>query len=312
MRNLLLILLIQLITQPIIAQNCMTGNNLSTPAVSYKNALTGTPLDGSKAFFYNWSNGTFLSADLPNYDNIVMHNSIPDGVTIDFNSDGDLICIQTWGGITPAIFRQDFATNTITNIGNVTGIQNTVVGTPVSVALAWDAAYGNLYLLHVNFSVWGSSLSFLYSININTNIATLINQIPGVDACMTLAFNPHDRMLYTIDFYSNQLVKVNPENASSTFIGTLPFTNSDGAFCESDFNDITGELIASIRDETHPNTNIWNIDITDASATLDAVIPNCQLSLAINSTTKPVPFKWYYFLLVFIIPIAIIIRKRLF
>jgi hypothetical protein len=249
---------------------------------------------------------------LPDYSNIVSHNSTPAGIALDFISDGDLICIQSWGGITPALFRQDFATNTLTNIGNVTGIQNAVVGIPVSVALAWDAAYGNLYLLHVNFLDWGSSRSYLYSINISTNAATLINQIPGVDACMTLAFNPHDRMLYTIDFYSNQLVKVNPENASSTFIGTLPFTNSDGAFCESDFNDMTGELIASIRDETIPNTNIWNIDITDASASLDAVIPNCQLSIAINSTTKPVPFKWYYFLLVFIIPIALIVRKRLF
>jgi hypothetical protein len=295
-----------------IAQNCLTGKNLTTPTVSYNPALSGIPLNGSKAYFYNWSNGDFLSADLPDYNNIVSHNSSPVGIALDFISDGDLICLQTWGGITPIFFRQDFATNTFTNIGTVTGIQNAVIGNPVSTAIAWDAAYSNLYLLHVNFLDWGSSRSYLYSINITTLAATLINQIPDVGACMTLAFNPHDRMLYTIDFYSNQLVKVNPEDANSTLIGTLPFTNSDGAFCESDFNDLTGELVASIRDQSLPNTNIWNIDITDASATLNAVIPNCQLSIAINSTTKPVPFNWFYCLLVFLIPGVLIARKQLF
>jgi len=248
---------------------------------------------------------------LPDYDNIESHNSIPGRIALDFISNGDMICIQTWGGTAPTIYRQDFATNTLTNIGTVTGIQNAVVGSPVSVALAWDAAYGNLYLLHVNFLAWGLNHSYLYSVNIATNKATLIDEIPDVDACMTLAFNPNDRMLYTIDFNSNQLIKVNPENASSTVIGTLPFTNNDGAFCESDFNDLTGELIASIRDQTLPNTNIWNIDFTDASATLDAVIPNCQLSIAINTTTKPVPFNWYYCLLIFLIPAILTVRKRL-
>jgi hypothetical protein len=274
---------------------------------TYPKSLTGIPLDGTKAFAYDFPANNFLSMDLPGYGNVLSYNVGTSMGGVDFDSNGDLYGISPYGG-TINLYKQDFATNTFTNLGAVTG------GLPYEyfVGLAWDKQTNTMYCLQ---STWNTSGS-LYKIDLSTRVATLIGTINGMTNGEAIAFNSQDRMLYAFNFQPTftQLLKINPTTATATIVGTttafLNYTN--GWFSDCDFNDNTGELIYGLLDSGSGNSNIWSIDPSNCNTTLKATIPGTQLLMAINTNAESVPFKWYYFLLVFIIPIALIIRKRLF
>jgi hypothetical protein len=275
----------------------------TTPASNQ--ALSGIPLDGTKAYSYDYYSTYFLSMDLPLFDNISSYNySYPMQFGgLDFNNKGDLICITTWS---PSLFIQDYKTSTISYLGNVSGISLDDYS-----GLAWDGTNEIMYGIGFNWSgSFGINSSTLFAINLNTLSATVIGVIPGVDVCLSLAFDANNNQLYTIDLNNGNLIRINPANASSTVVGNTGLPRFE-VFLESDFNDLNSNLILSMVTPSN-NSNIWKVNPNDASLTLLATVPGTMLLTAINTLSSPVPVKWYYFLLVFFIPIALIVLKRLF
>jgi hypothetical protein len=177
--------------------------------------------------------------------------------------------------------------------------------------LAYDATNDIMYGIGFNWSgSFGANTSFLFKINPQTLTATTIAAIPGADVCLSLAYDDVNKVLYTVDFNTGNLIRLNPLNASPTVVGNIGYSQYQ-VFIEGDFNDFTGELILSIVDQSY-NTNIFKVNPLNANKTLITTVPNTELLIAINTSSNPVPLKWYYFLLVFLIPIALIVRKRLF
>lgn len=273
---------------------------------TYPKSLAGISMDGTKAYAYDFTANDFISMDLPGYSNVLSFNNGDYMGGVDFDSNGDLYGITPGGG-TIYLYKEDFGTSTFTNLGTVTGLPSQYF-----VGLAWDKQTSTMYCLQ---SSWGSSGS-LYRIDLSTRVATLIGTITGMTNGEALAFNSNDRMLYAFNFQPTltQLLKIDPTTAAASVAGTTTaFLNYDyGWFADCDFNDNTGELIYGLFDYNSSNTNIWSIDPSNCNTTLKATINGTQLVIAINTNGKPVPLKWYYFLLVFMIPIALIVRKRLF
>jgi hypothetical protein len=275
----------------------------STTPVS-NHALSGIPLDGTKAYSYDYFSTYFLSMDLPGFNNILSYNQSGTMLGgLDFNNNGDLIGINTWS---PTLFIQDYQTSSLSLLGTLSGISLDDYS-----GLAWDAK--NQIMYGIGFKWYGSfgiNSSTLFAINLTTLTATIIGVIPVVDVCLSLAYDAKNNQLYTIDLSNGNLIRINPANASSTIIGNTGLPSIQ-VFLESDFNDQNGDLILSMVTPSN-NSNIWKVNPNNANLTLQATVPGAMLLTAINTASSPVPVKWYFFLLVFIIPIAIIIRKRLF
>ncbi|NLU39153.1 MAG: hypothetical protein GXX78_09730 [Bacteroidales bacterium] len=274
-------------------------------ASSITPTLDGVSLDGTKMYAYDFLSYYFLSLDLPGYNNMTYVNS--SSVYIggaDFDNEGNLYCIQASSNV---LYKEDLETGTFTSLGTITGIPTSFL-----VGLAYDNQTGTMYCLQ---TYWGTSGS-LYTIDLNTLTATLVGTITGMTNGEGLAFNAEDRMLYGFNFQSaqSQLLKINPATAAATVVGTTTsFLNyASGWFGDCDFNDETGELIFSTFDGSTTTTTIWSIDASNCTAASVGTVSNAQLVLAINTTGKPVPVKGYYFILVFLIPIGIIIRRRFF
>jgi DNA-binding beta-propeller fold protein YncE len=268
-------------------------------------SLKGISLDGTKLYGYNFFNYYFSSLDLPDCNNLTP--LVLDTVYIggdDFDNQGDLYCTV---GANNLLYKVDFLTGTVDSLGMISGIPSYYL-----VGLAYDNQTGTMYCLQ---SYWGTSGS-LYKIDLTTLAATLIGNITGMTNGEGLAFNPNDRMLYAMDFKSSQsnLLKINPATASATVVGsTTSFLNyTYGWFADLDFDDETGELIYSSYDSDSSTSSIWSINASNCSATLKGTVPNAQLVLAVNTNGKAVPVKWYYILLVFMIPAVIIVYRKLF
>ena len=265
--------------------------------------LSAVSLDGTKVYAYNFINYYYSSLDLPGYNNLTSVNYSESYVGgVDFDNEGNMYAITANGG---NLWIEDFETGSITNLGTVAGIPTNYL-----VGLAFDNQTGKLYYMQCD---WGSAGN-LYSIDISTMTATLIGSLAGMPNCEGIAFNASDRMLYGFNFQSaqTQLYKINPSTAATTLVGTttsfLNYTN--GWFGDCDFNDLNGELIYSTFDDNTTVSTIWSIDVSNFTPTLEATVSNAQLVLAVNTNGKPVHVKWYYFILVFLIPVGIIIRRR--
>jgi hypothetical protein len=290
------------------------GLTTSKPLPAINNltpVLQGIPLTGGRAYCCSWT-GSFLSYDLPLFNNQILYNSGLNG-QVDFNKDGDMVVIESMG-VAPRLYLQDFNTSSYTLIGTISGYNAvTYNGAAFTVGLAINTLTDRYYSLVIDYNGWGNCSSYLFEINPVTLVATLIGKIPNVDACMTLAYSGRNDALYTIDFTYNKLVKVNPQNANSTTVGSISFSNQpNGYFCESDFDDATNELYVSLFNDNVSGTQIHMMNIKNASSTVVQTIPIVQLSMAINSSTTPVPIKWYFVFLLFLIPAIIIIYRKLF
>jgi hypothetical protein len=282
------------------SQTPFPGSTSSAPK-----ALGSVVLDGTNLYGYNFFPGTFVTVDLPGYNNLAVVNSFSNPIGgVDFDNEGNLYCIGTSSNV---LYKEDFETGTVTSLGTITGLPSSS-----HTGLAYDNQSGTMYCLQI---LWGTSGN-LYTIDLTTLTATFVGAITGMTNGLALAFNSKDGMLYAFNFQpsQSQLLKINPKTAAATVVGsTSSFLNyTDGYFGDCEFNDLTGELIFSTYDDGTTSTTIWSIDASNCNATAKATIPNVQLVLSINTASKPVPLKWYYFILVFLIPMGIVIRKRFF
>lgn len=239
------------------------------------------PMDGTKLYAFNFYDNNFLSLDLPGYTNrtsLLNFSHYPGGV--DFDESGDLYVIRA---TSPILYKVDFDTATVTELGTVIGLPSQYL-----VGLAYDAQNHTMYCLQ---SSWGTSGS-LYTIDLTNLTATLIGTITGMTHGESLAFNLQDHMLYAYDFKPDQsdLLRINPATASAIVVGsTTAFLNyTYGWFGDSDFNDLTGELIFSTFNPGESRSSIWSIDASNSNATLVSTQDNAQLVLSINTNSVPI------------------------
>jgi len=280
------------------------GSTMPVPASHpvFEQSLAGVPLSGTKAYGYDVFSNLFLSMDLPGFDHLMAHNSGPGpyGITcLDFDSQGDL-----WGFDGISLYKQDFNSNTMTSAGSVSGLSFYVCS-----GMAWDADREVMFLIAFNWLGFGLSQSYLYAINLTTHSANLIGTIPGVDACLSLAYSASEDRLYTVDFNNGNLVRINPNSAASEVAGNIGYYQYQPYF-ESDFNDFTGELILSLVNSTFTETTIYRVNTSNGQLTALNTIPGTMFLLAINTISNPVPVKGYYFLLLFLLPALLLIGKR--
>ncbi len=295
-------------------------NNTNTP--KNPSGLTGVNMDGSRIYGYNWMTHYFTSYRLPDFDNPLDYNQINYNYYIcgDFTGDGDYLFVYNWDyPLSPnrIVYKEDFSTGTVTQVGNITGIPFS--NEPYYWGMAWDNANGNLYVLVFDYDGdWDNTTSYIYKIDLNSFVATLVGQIttpePGI--CFTLAYSLADQNLYTILIdvgsfeFESTLLKINPSTGVTSVISDLGINSSYIFPMESDFNDMTGRLIYSAIDQLNFNTNIYNINPLSGSNFIAGTIEDEFISgIAVNTLT-PVPLKWHFFMFVFLIPIAIIIFRR--
>lgn len=296
-------------------------NHQNTP--NNPSGLAGVNMDGSRIYGYNLLSGYFTSYRLPDLDNPLDYNQINYGYYIsgDFTGDGDYLYVINYDFSLNAdriLYKEDFSTGTVTQLGTITGIPFSA-SYPYYWGMAWDNANGNLYVLVFNYNgTWDNTSSYIYKIDLNSFAATLICQIttpePGI--CFTLAYSLADENLYTVfidddgTFLESTLLRINPSTGVTSVVSGLGITDYYIFPTESDFNDMTGKLIYFAMDQMNFRSNVYNINPLNGNCILAGTIEDEFISgIAVNTLT-PVPLKWYYFMLVFLIPIAIIIFRR--
>ena len=84
------------------------------------------------------------------------------------------------------------------------------------------------------------SASSLYTIDKNTGAATLIGTITNAPCVINLAIDPAGQWLYAVDIVNDNLVRIDPNNAAGTVVGSVGI-NANYAQ-GMDFDDFTGTL----------------------------------------------------------------------
>lgn len=328
MKKLLFSLVAVLIIISANAQNPIIGNFPIPPNPSPStnpSGLTGVNMDGSRVYGYNPNTRYFTSYRLPNFVDPLDYNQLLYDYYIsgDFNSDGDYLFFYNYdfsivNSFNRILHKEDFTTGTITQVGNITGIPNTS-NYAYHFGMAVDNVNGNLYTLVFDYDgIWSNSVSYIYKIDLNSFTYTLVSQInnPTPGYCLTLAYNNTDNSLYTILYgeVTNNctLLRVNPSTGVTTTVSSNLGITAWNFPSGMDYSNLSGDLILSTYNGS--GTNIFNINPTTGSCTLTKNLNGVFLSgIAVNNNPSSVPLKWYYFMLVFLIPIGIIIlRKKLY
>lgn len=114
---------------------------------------------------------------------------------------------------------------------------------------------GNGYVMTTNY--------YLYSLNLTDGGITYIGDT--ATDCYAMAFNPVDDKLYCIDYITNNLVRIDPTDASVTILtdgGALPAAVSSMQFTE------TGDLLMQVEANGSDGPSLWRShghDLTTAA-----------------------------------------------
>ena len=132
----------------------------------------------------------------------------------------------------------DYPANTLSTVDTTTAAV-TLIGScaPISGHL-WTGMTGATDGTPYAASTDGST-SYLYTINPNTGVPTMVGQITNAPAIIDIAINAAGEM-YGVDIANNMLVEINPATGAGTVVGSIGF---DASYAQGmDFEDISGIL----------------------------------------------------------------------
>jgi hypothetical protein len=173
-------------------------------------------LRGSTGYAFNLTDYSFISfntGDPSNMTTICPTNVFPFGGTFDAIHTDFMYVLDI---MDKHLKKVDIATGNVTFIGPCNAVSSDQTWTGIQI----DKTTNQMYGVSTN-----TTLSFLYSIDINTGNAEMIAQIAGVPGCIEIAIDGSGQM-YGIDMIGDKSYEIDKVTGESKLIGSIGFDAS--------------------------------------------------------------------------------------
>ena len=181
------------------------------------------------------------------------------------------------------VYVIDYSLNELHTLNTTTGTDATIgVCNPIT-GQTWTgatgAADGTLYA-----SSTGSSISYLYTVNINTGATTVVGQITNAPVIIDIAINA-DGEMYGVDISSDNLMQIDPATGAGTVIGSIGF---DADYAQGmDFEEVSGVLYLAAYNATTSQGELRIANTTTGNSVLVGAFPDGAETDALAFTPPP-------------------------
>ena len=174
------------------------------------------------------------------------------------------------GGDFTHLYVLDMTSNELHRIHTTIGFDKTIgPSTPIS-GTTWTGATGTisgtLYASSANVSI-----SYLYTVDMDTGTATEVGEITNAPAIIDIAINT-DGEMYGVDIVNDVLVQIDPATGAGTVIGSIGF---DARFAQGmDFEETTGVLYLAAFNSTDNQGELRIADTATGNSVLVGAFPS--------------------------------------